>query len=242
MAPATDNSRISERATVRRGSRRNFAGLLITIALHGGVLVAVAAAHNRQEAPLIVHHDFVEAEMVKLGKPRDKFWLPRLTQPPRPTAPPDTLKVAEDPNAKAAPREAPRPDDPTISKDLKRALERAKKLEALAVPDEPDEGSLTGSKVGTSNREIGDQYIASIRGLLTQNFDLPAGIALDQIANPPEIQFHIGADGTLADIKVVKSSGNSFVDDACVNAAQKTRRVAPPPPTIHGIRVACEKS
>ena len=227
---------------IRRASGRGFSGLLITIALHGGLFAWIAVANSKEQPPLVINRDFVMAEMVKLGKPRDKFWLPRLTQPPRPTAPPDTLKVAEDPNAKAAPREAPRPDDPTISKDLKRALERAKKLEALAVPDEPDEGSLTGSKVGTSNREIGDQYIASIRGLLTQNFDLPAGIALDQIANPPEIQFHIGADGTLADIKVVKSSGNSFVDDACVNAAQKTRRVAPPPPTIHGIRVACEKS
>lgn len=141
----------------RRGSRRNFAGLVVTLALHGCVLIAVAAAHSKEEAPLIVPHDFVRAEMVKLGKPREKFWLPRLTQPPRPTAPPQTLKVAEDPNAKAAPKEAPRPEDPKISKDLKNALERARKLEALAIPDEPDEGSLTGSKLGTSNTAVGDQ-------------------------------------------------------------------------------------
>jgi outer membrane biosynthesis protein TonB len=230
------------RDDIRRGPRRNFAGLLVTVALHGAVLLTVARAHSKEDAPLIVRHDFVMAEMVKLGKPRDKFWLPRIVEPPRATAPPDTLKVAEDPNAKAAPREAPRPDDPLISKDLKRALERAKKLEALATPEEPDEGSLTGSKLGTSNHEVGDQYLAQIKGLLTQNFELSAGISPSQIPNPPEIQFHIGADGTLSDIKLVKTSGNSFVDDDCVRSAQVTHKVPPPPPTIHGIRVACEKS
>jgi TonB family protein len=230
------------RESIRRGPRRNVAGLVITLALHGGILLTVARAHGQPEAPLILRHDFVEAELVKLGKPRDKFWLPRLVQPPRPTAPPATIKVADDPNAKPAPPEAPRPNDPLISKDLKRALERAQKLEALAMPEEPDEGSLTGSKLGTSNHEVGDPYLAQIKGLLTQNFDLPAGIAPNQIPNPPEIRFHIGTDGTLSDIKLVKTSGNSFVDDACVSSAQNTRQVPPPPPTIHGIRVACEKS
>lgn len=227
----------------RRGSRRSFAGLVITLALHGGVLAAVAAAHSKGEAPLIVHHDFVQAEMVKLGKPRDKFWLPRITQPPRATAPPQTIKVSEDPNAKAAPKEAPRPDDPTISKDLKRALERARKLEALAAQEEPDEGSLTGSKLGTSNQALGDQYMATVKGMLQQNYNLPAGIAPEQIAKPPTIRMTIGADGTLSGIKLMKTSGNSFVDDACVNAAQATAKLPPPPAQYsgRGIAVECEK-
>ena len=38
----------------------------------------------------------------------------------------------------------------------------------------------------------------------------------------------IGADGTLIGIKLIKSSGNSFVDDACVNAAQPTAQGAAP--------------
>ncbi len=225
----------------RRGSRRNFAGLVVTLALHGGILAAVATAHNKDDAPLIVPHDFVRAEMVKLGKPRDKFWLPRVTQPPRPTAPEPTLKVAEDPNAKPAPKEAPRPEDPKISKELKNALERARKLEALAADDVPDEGSLTGSKLGTSNTAVGDQYQAQVVGMLHQNYNFPAGLTPDQIQNPPEIVFHIAADGTLTGIKLTKSSGNSFVDDACVGAAKLTAKVPPPPPTVHGMRVQCEK-
>jgi TonB family protein len=228
------------RETIRRGSRRSFAGLVITVALHGVIFLAVARAHNQQEPPLIMPHDFVRAELVKLGKPRDPFWLPRITQPPRPTAPPNQIKLSDDPDAKAAPKEAPRPDDPKISKDLKNALDRAKKLEALAA-EEDDEGSLTGSKLGTSNKAVGDQYLAQVKGTLQQNYNLPAGITVDQIKTPPEILFHIQPDGTIVGVKLTQSSGNNFVDDACVGAAKLTGKVPPPPSSVHGMRVQCEK-
>ena len=68
----------------RRASRRNFAGLLITLALHGAILFAVRAAHSKTDEPLDMPRDFVVAKLVRLGKPREKFWLPRITQPPRP--------------------------------------------------------------------------------------------------------------------------------------------------------------
>jgi TonB family protein len=227
----------------RFGRRGNLVGLLVTLALHGGVLAAVGLASARPAPPLIVERDFVSAELVKLGKPRDKFWLPRITQPPRPKAPPEVVKVTEDPNAQAAPKEAPRPEDPKISKDLKRALDRARKLQALATPEEPEEdevGSESGSRIGTASQAVGDPYFAEVNSYLHQNYSLPAGIAPEQIAKRPEIQFHIGRDGVLSDVKLSKSSGNSFVDDACVQAALLTRKVPPPPANVHGIRVECE--
>jgi TonB family protein len=229
------------RDEIRRGRRGNGVGVLVSLALHGGILAAVGIAHSQPKAPLIVQRDFVMAEMVKLGKPRDKFWLPRITQPPRAKAPPETLKVAEDPNAAPAPREAPRPQDPEISKSLRRALDRARKLEALAVPEEPEEGSASGSRLGSASQAVGDPYLAEVTGLLRQNYSLPAGIAPDQIATPPEIRLLIGTDGALSEIKLSRSSGNRFVDDACLQAAQLTRKVPPPPANLHGIRVACEK-
>ena len=227
---------------MRRGSRRSFSGLLITAALHGVIFLAIKAAHSQPKEPLIVPRDFVQAEMVKLGKPRDKFWLPKIHQPP-PPPPPSAIKLADDPNAKPAPVEAPKLEDPKTSKEVKNALARAAKLGALAVPDEPDEGALNGSKTGTSNQAIGDQYIATIKGLLTANYNLPAGMNADQIPNPPEIRFRIGPDGTLSGIKLTKSSGNPLVDDACVSAAQLTRKVPPPPAgsKVPGLIVACEK-
>jgi TonB family protein len=230
------------RIEIRRGRRGNSVGLLVTLVLHAGIIAAVGIAHGQPQPPLIMQRDFVMAEMVKLGKPRDKFWLPRITQPPRAVAPPNTLKVAEDPNAKAAPKEAPRPEDPKIAKELKSALNRARMLESLA-QEEPDEGSLTGSKLGSSNQAVGDPYIAEITGLLRQNYALPAGMAPDQIPIPPEIQFRFGDDGVITSVKLTKSSGNPLVDDACVNAARLMGKVPPPPPsfTKRGIAVACDK-
>jgi TonB family protein len=225
----------------RRAARRNLAGLLITLALHGAILGAVKYAHSQGSTPLEIPRDFVVAKMVKLGTPREKFWLPRIAEPPPPEAPPPVLKVATDPNAAKAPPEAPRPENPKIAKDLKRALDRARKLEALATPEEPDEGSLTGSKLGTSNQEMGDAYQAQVVGRLLQNYNLPAGINVDQIANPPEMTFHIRPNGALADVKLTKSSGNNFVDDACIDAAKLTGKVPPPPAGVRGMRVQCVK-
>jgi len=231
---------VARREGIRRGSRRSFAGLLVTLALHAAVLLAVKAAHSRTDGPVIVERNFVQAEMVKLGKPRDKFWLPRLTQPP-PPPPPTAIKLAEDPNAKPAPVEAPKLEDPKTSKDVKRALERAKKLGEMALPPEPEEGALDGNKLGNSNRAIGDQYQAAVLGAISQNYHLPAGMAPEQLANLPEIRVGIGSDGTLSGIKLVKSSGNPLVDDACVSAAQQTHKVPPPPAgsNVRGFIVAC---
>ena len=89
---------------IRRGSRRSFAGLLITIALHGGVRRWRSRSRTaRRTAPIIVPRDFVRAEMVKLGKPREKFWLPRIVAAAAAAAPPDAIKVRRIPNAKPAP-------------------------------------------------------------------------------------------------------------------------------------------
>ena len=80
------------RDTKRRARPRNLAGLFITLALHAGLLGAIKIAHSKGDVPLEVPRDFVVAKLVKLGKPREKFWLPRITQPPRPKAPPSTIK------------------------------------------------------------------------------------------------------------------------------------------------------
>ena len=226
---------------MRRGSRRSFSGLAITLALHGVIFMAVKSAHSRPQEPLIVARDFVQAEMVKLGKPRDKFWLPKVHAAP-PPPPPDAIKLADDPNAKPAPVEAPKIEDPKTSKEVRKALERARKLESLLPTDDPEEGALNGSKLGTSDRAIGDQYDAQVMGAITQNYSLPAGMTPEQIAQPPEIQFKVAADGTLAGAKLIKSSGNPLVDDACVSAAQQTRKVTPPPGgRARAYAVACRK-
>jgi TonB family protein len=217
-----------------RASRRNFAGILITLALHAGILGAVKMAHSKGEVPLDIPRDFVVAKLVKLGKPREKFWLPRITEPPRPKAPPDTIKISDDPNAPKAPAEAPRPDNPEISKDLKHALDRARKLQALA-ETEPEEGQLTGSAHGTAaEASAGDAYATAIYEAIRKNWTESSGLITDAQLTKlvTTIRIRVGDDGTITDSKVLKSSGNSFFDDACMTAIQATRKVPAPPANV----------
>jgi TonB family protein len=208
--------------------------LLITLALHAGILGAVKIAHSKGDEPLDMPRDFVVARMVKLGKPREKFWLPRITQPPRAKAPPATIKISDDPNAAKAPVEAPRPDDPQISKDLRRALNRARSLEKLAEV-EPEEGQLNGSATGTATEATdGDAYATAISEAIRKNWSTPTGLVTEgELARLTTIiKVRVGEDGTILENRLYKSSGNSFYDDSCVTAVQATRKVPPPPPNL----------
>jgi TonB family protein len=210
---------------------------MITLALHAGILGAVTIAHSKGDEPLDVPRDFVVARMVKLGKPRDKFWLPRITQPPRPKAPPATIKISDDPNAPKAPVEAPRPDNPEISKDLRRALDRAHKLEQL-IETAPEEGQLTGSATGTATEASdGDAYATAIHDAVLRNLTTPTGLvsAAELARLTTTIKIRVGEDGTILESKLLKSSGNGFYDDACVTAIQATRKVPPPPAAMRRI-------
>jgi TonB family protein len=218
----------------RRTSRRSFAGLIITLALHAGILGAVKIAHSKGEVPLEVPRDFVVAKMVKLGKPREKFWLPRITEPPRPKAPPATIKISDDPNAAKAPVEAPRPENPEISKDLRRALDRARKLEALA-DTEPEEGQATGSEHGTATEaSAGDAYATAISDAIRKNWSAPSGLVTDAELGRLTATFRVrvGEDGAISDSKLIKSSGNNYYDDSCTAAIEATHKVPPPPAAI----------
>jgi len=82
-------------------------------------------------------------------------------------------------------------------------------------------------------------YLEMVIGLLSQNYQLPIGVS--QFSNPPEIVFHIAPDGALSGIKLTKSSGNSFADVACVDAAKQTGKLPAPPQSLHGMRVQCQK-
>src|SRR4051794_2171837 len=191
-------------------------------------------AHSRGEVPLEVPRDFVVAKMVKLGKPREKFWLPRITEPPRPKAPPATIKISDDPNAAKAPVEAPRPENPDISKDLRKALDRARKLTTLAEA-EPEEGQVTGSERGTAaEASAGDEYATAINDAIRKNWTAPSGLVSDAELGRLSATFRVrvGEEGGISDSKLLKSSGNNYFDDSCAAAIQATHKVPPPPAAL----------
>jgi TonB family protein len=216
--------------------RGTMGGLLLTLAVHGGLLYLVYHAQQKQPPAEPAVRDLMVTKMVTLGKPREKFWLPRIVTPPPPVkAPEPVVKVAENPDAApAAPppvKPPPKVEDKQISTDLKRALARAKML-AQAAKEEPAEGSLTGSTEGTtSTAEEGDAYATQVHDAIHRNWSAPSGLLNDvQLGGlSAEVRVQIAEDGRLSAPTLSRSSGNDVFDDACVAAVRATGRVPPVP-------------
>jgi protein TonB len=222
----------------RRLGRGTIAGVLVTLAIHGGigavVYVSQIASPPRPEAA----RDVIVTKMVALGKPRDPFWLPRLVQPAKPKVQQPVIKVTEDPNAPPAPKEAPKPEDAEVSKDLKRALERARRLSQLAAAEEPPEGSLTGSAQGTSSEATqGDEYATQIFETIRRNWTAPTGLVNDAelVRLTTEIVVRVDDNGTLLEPRMRKPSGNQFFDDSCMQAIKAAGKVPPPPAAVKAL-------
>lgn len=217
----------TQEAVVRFRSlgRGTTGGIVATLLIHGALIGGIVAGNRGKPSSDENPRDLIVTELVKLGKPREKFWLPRITQPTRSKAPPDVLKVAENPNAAPAPKEAPKPEDAEVSKDLKRALERARKLQ-VAAEEEPDEGLLTGSKQGTAAQATeGDACATAVYMAIRKNWTVPAGLVgtADLSKLEAQVRVKMGDEGGLTEPRVVKSSGNVLFDSSCIEAVGATQ-------------------
>lgn len=223
-----------------RGS--SFGGVFATILIHAALAGAIYFGHVKSPPPVEVPRDLIVTQLVAFGKPREKFWLPRIVQPPRPKAPAPTLNLTDDPNAKAAPKEAPKVEDADISKDLKRALKRAQLL-AQASPEEPAEGSPLGSTEGTSTQGVqGDPWATAVMTAIRANWTTPVGLITDaELARlVATVKIAISSDGTVSNPVITKPSGNPYFDDSVIQAVKATPKVPPPPPARRGLNVKFE--
>jgi TonB family protein len=214
-----------------RGS--SFGGIAATVLIHVSLAALIYFAHIKSPPPMEVPRDMIVTQLVALGKPRDKFWLPRIVQPPRPKAPTPTLNLTDDANAAPAVKEAPKVDDADISKEMRRALKRAQML--ASATEEPAEGSLTGSTEGTSSHgTTGDEYATAVYTAIRRNWVTPTGLVTDaELTTLVTImRISISPEGVMQNPMVKQSSGNEYFDDSCVQAVKATGRVPPPPPNF----------
>ncbi len=212
------------------------AGILVTLLLHGAIGALLYLSQKRGEPRPEATRDLVVTQLVKLGKPREKYRLPRITEPPRPKPPPPQIKLTDNPNAAPSTgKEEPRPKDPEPSKNLQRALQRARALSQAAVPEESNEGELTGSTQGTANQaQEGDAYATAVYEAIRRNWSAPSGLVNEsELAGlVATIKVNIAPDGALSNASVRKSSGNRIFDDSCMQAVSATAKVPPPPAAV----------
>jgi colicin import membrane protein/protein TonB len=221
----------------RKSGRGMFGGLLMTLAIHGVILGMAYWSQVRGPAHEEAVRDVIVTKMVTLGKQREKFWLPRIVEPPPPKIEQPVIKLNQDPEKPPTPPEPPKPDQAVISPKDPSWMKRAKLLRNAA-HEEPPEGSPLGSTAGTASQaEEGDAYASQIAEAIKRNWNAPTGLVSDaelsKLTVPMRIR--IAEDGSVLEPKMQKSSGNQFFDDSVVQAIKATPRVPPPPPAVRAM-------
>jgi hypothetical protein len=206
------------------------AGIAATLTLHLGVAAVVWLTRSGAEAAKPPGPGtFVDAQLVRFGKPRDLSFLPHKQGVVK-SAKPEGIKVAKDLNA------LPRldKDEPKDNKDpLKNT--RAELFKNLKDDDRPEamsegEGSLTGSRAGTATEAKGDPYILELIDKIGSGWTVPTTIKDSELASlSADACLTIAESGALTAYKIIKGSGNSQFDSS-LEAALSTIKTLPAPP------------
>jgi hypothetical protein len=205
------------------------AGLLFTVVLHAGILAVLLLTRARaEEGPKLIGA-FVDAQLVKFGKPRDLTFLPHKQGVIKNNVKPDAIKVATD--EKALPHLDEKKPDEKFDPLKKTHAEMFKNMQ-----DQPEgfqdvgEGSPTGSHAGTATEARGDPYILSLIDQIGSAWSVPTTIKDAELAKlSAGVCLDIAEDGTLRGYKFLQKSGNSQFDSSLDAALSQIKKVPAPP-------------
>jgi hypothetical protein len=217
----------------RRGRDPLFiVGALVTVVVHAAVFGAFWLTRTRAEAaPSLAPGNFVDAQLVKFGRPRDLSFLPHKQGVVKTHGPEEGLKVARDLNA------LPKLKDdkpPEVIDPLKKT--HADLFKNLKDPDQPEAvvedgvGSPTGSRAGTATEAKGDPYILALVDQIGTAWAVPTTIKDSELATlSADVCLTINNEGTLTHYEFMRKSGNSQFDSS-LDATLGTIHKLPAPP------------
>jgi hypothetical protein len=210
-------------------------GGVITFAVHGLVFGGYMMMKTKSdEGPPILVGSFVDAQLVKFGKPRDLTFLPHKQGVVKDKGPLEAIKVAKDLNALPHLKDEKPPDeiDP-----LKKT--HANLFKNLKDPDAPEgftdvgEGSPTGSRAGTATEARGDPYILSLIDQIGSAWTVPTTIKDSELANlSADVCLTITSDGFLTKFSFIRKSGNSQFDSSLEATLGQMKKLPPPPDRV----------
>jgi hypothetical protein len=204
------------------------AAIIITVVLHAGVLGGAYIARSLgHHGPILTKDNFVEAQLVRFGNPRDLSFLPHKEGHVK-DKPPD-IKVAKDMNALPRIEEKKEPKD--VDPLKKTHAEQFKQMQDDTEGVQPsNEGSLTGSRAGTATEAKGDPYILSLIDQIGTAWTVPTTLKDAELANlSADVCLTIADSGALTGYTVVRKSGNSQFDGS-LDATLSTIKQLPAPP------------
>jgi hypothetical protein len=211
----------------RRDPLRTWA-IIVTVVLHAGVLGGAFIARMFSfHHTTISTENYVDAQLVRFGKPRDLSFLPHKEGHVK-DKPPE-IKVAKDLNALPHIEEKKEPKD--VDPLKKTHAEQFKNLQDETEGVQPsNEGSLTGSRAGTASEAKGDPYILQIVDQIGSTWTVPTTIKDTELANlTADVCLTISESGAFTTYKIVRKSGNSQFDSS-LDAALSTIKHFPAPP------------
>ena len=233
------------------GSRVLFwGGLVITLLMHGGLVVIILIGRSRAEAAQArgpVFGTVVDVQAVKFGKPRDMSFLPHKEAPPPPHQAPK-LQLSNNLDAKPLPKlpnqkeEPPRPDDDPLKHT------HAKQFENLADPantgSATEEGDPNGQKGGTALVGKGPIYFQHLQAAVQNAWNIPTTLSDAQLAHlKAQACLKIDSEGKITEYKISLPSGNNRYDNTLLDALASIKQfdaptnepIAPGGPTVKDV-------
>jgi TonB family protein len=202
--------------------------IIITVVLHAGVFGAAFISRLlTPHGPVLSKENFVDAQLVRFGKPRDLSFLPHKEG--RVKDKPPEIKVAKDLNA--LPHIEEKKDQKDIDPLKKTHAEAFKNLQDdNEGVQAPNEGSLSGSRAGTASEAKGDPYILQLVDQIGSAWTVPTTLSDLQLSKLTAVAcLTISESGALTSYKIVQPSGNSQFDSSLGAALSTTKKLPPPP-------------
>ncbi len=183
-------------------------------------------ARDVEPRPVLSKDSFVDAQLVRFGKPRDLSFLPHKEG--RVKDKPPEIKVAKDMNA------LPHLEDKKDPKDIdplkKTHAEAFKNLDDNEGVQASNEGSLTGSRAGTATEAKGDPYILSLIDQIGTAWTVPTTLKDSELANlSADVCLTIADSGAFSSYTIVRKSGNSQFDSSLDATLSMIKKLPPPP-------------
>jgi hypothetical protein len=169
----------SVRAAPRGNGKMHVLGLVVTVALHVGVLALVAFMNEwergrtdkLEEPPFQAIEAGLAFKKKSTAAPKSK--LPQKEPPPK-VKQPDAPKVASNPDVVPTPKEKKRPEEVEKAENI---FDKYRQLDSKAQEEVEQEGSDDGSEYGTLEQAKGDPYVGELIGRMITDFTVPSVVS-----------------------------------------------------------------
>ena len=193
-------------------TRSIISGIVLTLVVYG-VLVVVLLYGRGQSARRPETIQYVNAELVRFGKPRDLSFLPHVKAQPKVAEKPKGLKFTDNPDKPVVKKpDEEKPDEKALQahKDLIRKMAEE---DDRATQAALEEGSLSGTRGGTAAVASGDPFVLAVTAAITEKWAVPSMLTPGELAKLKAVAcLKIGEDGRLVEFKIKEPSGNDLFD------------------------------